>query len=63
LHTQDVYICKVTTTFTYGLVSLNGLTDSVQYLSVGTGGTDFNINQTGGDTNVFNLPIASAINT
>jgi hypothetical protein len=63
LHTQDVHICKVTTTFTYGIVSLNGLTDSVQYLSVGTSGTDFNINQTGGDTNVFNLPIASAINT
>jgi hypothetical protein len=60
LHTQDVHICKVTTTFTYGLVSLNGLTDSVQYLQVGTSGTDFNITQTGLDTHVFNLPDASA---
>jgi hypothetical protein len=63
LHTQDVHICKVTTTFTYGLVSLNGLTDSVQYLQTGTSGTDFNINQTGLDTHVFNLPVASALNT
>ena len=60
LHTQDVHICKVTTTFTYGLVSLNGLTDSVQYLQVGTSGTDFNITQSGLDTHVFNLPDASA---
>jgi len=62
LHTQDVHICKVTTTFTYGLVSLNGLIDSVQYLQVGTAGSDFNITQSGLDTHVFNLPDASATN-
>lgn len=60
LHTQGVHICKVTTTFTYGVVSINGLTDTVQYLQVGTSGSDFNITQSGLDTHVFNLPDASA---
>jgi hypothetical protein len=63
LHTEGPHIDKVTTTFTYGLVSLNGLTDSVQYLNTGTSGTDFNITQSGADTHVFNLPTASAVNT
>jgi hypothetical protein len=63
LHTEGPHIDKVTTTFTYGVVSINGLTDSVQYLQTGTAGTDFGITQSGLDTHVFNLPVASATNT
>jgi hypothetical protein len=43
------------------ILSLNGLTAGTQYLTVGSSGSDFNITQSGGATNIFNLPTASAI--
>lgn len=46
-----------------GISSINGQTDAAQLLTVGTTGTDFNIDQSGSDTNVFNLPVASGTNT
>ena len=49
------------TTFTTGLTALNGLTDQVQFLAVGTSGTDFAISSAT-DTHTFNLPTASATN-
>ena len=62
LHTEDNHLCQVITTFTTGLTALNGLTDQVQNLAVGTTGTDFAINSTG-STHTFNLPTANATNT
>jgi hypothetical protein len=62
LHTQDSHLCQIITTFPSGLVSLNGLTGSVQTLSTGTTGTDFGITSSGID-HTFNLPVASAANT
>ena len=62
LHTQDSHLCQIITTFPSGLVSLNGLTGSVQTLSTGTTGTDFGITSSGID-HAFNLPVASATNT
>jgi hypothetical protein len=59
-HTQDSHLCQITTTFSSGLSSINGLTAQTQYLTVGTSGTDFNIDQTL-DTHIFNLPTASAL--
>ena len=59
LHTEDNHLCQVITTFSTGLTALNGLTDQVQYLSVGTAGVDFNI-LSATDTHTFNLPTASA---
>jgi len=44
-----------------GMTALNGLSSDVQLLSVGTSGTDFNIDSTT-DTHTFNLPTASATN-
>jgi hypothetical protein len=61
LHTEDNHLCQVITTFTTGLTALNGLTSQVQYLTVGTSGTDFNI-ASSVDTHTFNLPTASATN-
>ena len=61
LHTEDNHLCQVITTFSTGLTALNGLTDQVQLLAVGTSGTDFAINSTG-STHTFNLPTASASN-
>jgi hypothetical protein len=43
------------------LTALNGLTSQVQYLTVGTSGTDFAISSAS-DTHTFNLPTASATN-
>jgi hypothetical protein len=43
------------------LTALNGLTSQVQYLTVGTSGTDFAISSVT-DTHTFNLPTASATN-
>jgi len=54
LHTEDNHLCQVITTFTTGLTALNGLTDQVQNLAVGTGATNFNISSIG-DTHTFNL--------
>ena len=54
LHTENGNLCEVLTTFTTGLTALNGLTQQVQYLAVGTGATNFNISSSG-DTHTFNL--------
>lgn len=61
LHTENGNLCEVLTTFSTGLTALNGLTSQVQYLAVGTSGTDFNISSVT-DTHTFNLPTASATN-
>jgi hypothetical protein len=61
LHTENNHLCQVITTFSTGITALNGLTDQVQNLSVGTSGTDFAINSATG-THTFNLPTASAAN-
>jgi hypothetical protein len=61
LHTENGNLCEVLTTFTTGLTALNGLTSQVQYFTVGTSGTDFNISSAT-DTHTFNLPTASATN-
>ena len=59
LHTEDNNLCQITTTFSAGISSINGLTENTQYFAVGTSGTDFNINSLV-DTHTFNLPSASA---
>jgi hypothetical protein len=61
LYTEDSNICSVTTTFSNGLASLNGLTAPTQYFAVGTSGTDFGISSSSA-THTFNLPTASATN-
>jgi hypothetical protein len=61
LHTENGHLCQVITTFSTGITALNGLTDQVQNLAVGTSGTDFAINSATG-THTFNLPTASATN-
>jgi hypothetical protein len=61
LHTENSNLCQVITTFTTGLTALNGLTKQVQYFTVGTSGTDFNISSSVA-THTFNLPTASAVN-
>ena len=61
LHTENSHLCQVITTFSSGLTALNGLTSQVQYLAVGTTGTDFGISSAT-DTHTFNLPTASASN-
>lgn len=58
-HTQDSHLCQITTTFSSGLSSINGLTNQTQYLAVGTLGVDFAINSATA-THTFNLPTASA---
>jgi hypothetical protein len=61
LHTEDNNLCQVITTFSTGLTALNGLTEQVQLLAVGTSGTDFAISSVS-STHTFNLPTASASN-
>jgi len=61
LHTQNGHLCQAITTFSTGLTALNGLTNQVQYLAVGTSGTDFAVSSVT-DTHTFNLPTASATN-
>jgi len=61
LHTEDNNLCEVLTTFSTGLTALNGLTDQVQLLAVGTSGTDFNISSATA-THTFNIPSSSALN-
>ena len=45
------------------ILSINGQSNPLQLIITGTTGTDFNIAQTGTDTNVLNLPVADATNT
>jgi hypothetical protein len=54
-------LCQIITTFTTGITALNGLTAQVQFFTVGTSGTDFNI-ASATATHTFNLPTASATN-
>jgi hypothetical protein len=61
LHTENSHLCQVITTFSTGLTALNSLTKQVQYLAVGTSGTDFAISSVT-DTHTFNLPTASGTN-
>ena len=61
MHTQNGHLSEVITTFSTGLTALNGLTAQVQYFTVGTAGTDFNISSAT-NTHTFNLPTASATN-
>ena len=61
LHTQDSHLGQLITTFTTGLVALNGLTSQVQSFATGTSGTDFAISSAT-DTHTFNLPTASTTN-
>ena len=61
LHTQNGHLCQAITTFSTGLTALNGLTSQVQYLAVGSSGTDFGISSAT-STHTFNLPTASAAN-
>ena len=61
LHTENSHLCQVITTFSTGITALNGLTQQVQNLAVGTSGTDFAISSVT-DTHTFNLPTASASN-
>ena len=57
-HTEDNTLSEVLTTFTTGITALNGLIEQVQFFSVGTCGTDFNIDSCCA-THTFNLPTAS----
>lgn len=59
LHTEDNTLCQVTTTFSAGVTSINGISENTQYLAVGTSGTDFNISSLL-NTHTFNLPTASS---
>ena len=61
MHTENSHLSQIITTFSTGLTALNGLSSQVQYLAVGTSGTDFNISSAT-DTHTFNLPTASATN-
>jgi hypothetical protein len=61
MHTENSHLSQIITTFSTGLTALNGLSSQVQYLAVGTTGTDFNISSAT-DTHTFNLPTASATN-
>jgi len=62
LYTEDSSVSSVTTTFSNGISSLNGLMPATQLLTTGTSGTDFNISSSV-DTHTFNIPISSAANT
>ena len=62
VHTEGNEVGQVHTTYSTGVNTLNGLTDSVQYFSIGTSGTSFNISSVG-DTHTFNLPTASSLNS
>ncbi|CAB5223180.1 hypothetical protein UFOVP384_5 [uncultured Caudovirales phage] len=61
LHTENSHLCQVITTFSTGITALNSLTKQVQYLAIGTSGTDFAISSAT-DTHTFNLPTASGTN-
>lgn len=46
-----------------GILSLNADVTSTQFLTVGASGTDFGIFDNGTGTHIFNLPLASSLNT
>jgi hypothetical protein len=61
MHTQNGHLCQAITNFAGGISSLNGITKSTQYLTVGTTGSNFNISSSSiTGTHTFNLPDASA---
>lgn len=62
LHTQDVHLSQIATTFSTGVTALNGLTDQVQSFTTGTTGSDFNISSAT-SIHTFNLPVAGATNS
>lgn len=62
LYTEGTRLAEVETTFSSGLVSLNGLNEQVQFFATGTAGADFNIVSASG-IHTYNLPVASAVNT
>jgi hypothetical protein len=54
LHTQNSHLCEIQTTFSNGLLTLNGLSSQIQYFAVGTNnGTTFSI-VSSGNTHTFN---------
>ena len=59
LHTEDNHLSQIITTFSTGISALNGLTEQVQTLEVGTTGTDFSIVSLS-SIHKFLLPTASA---
>jgi len=63
LWTQNGHLCEIITNFASGVSSINGVTKQTQYLAVGQGGSDFNIDsQDASGTHYFNLPTASSVN-
>lgn len=60
-HTQNSHLAEIITTFSTGINTLNSLSTQVQYFTVGTSGTNFNISSVT-DTHTFNLPTASSAN-
>jgi len=61
LYTQDSRLAQLQTTYSIGVVTLNGLSKPTQYFSVGSAGTDVNIFSTA-ETHTFNFPTASSTN-
>jgi len=59
LHTEDNHLSQIITTFSTGISALNGLTDNVQTLEVGSTGNDFSIVSLS-SIHKFLLPTASA---
>lgn len=59
-HTQDSHLCQITTTFSSGVSSINGLTKQTQYLAVGQSGTVINWSSVA-DTHTLNIPIKYTI--
>jgi hypothetical protein len=54
LHTQDSHLAEIVTTFSNGLLTLNGLSSQIQYFQVGPStGSTFSITSSG-DTHTFN---------
>ncbi|MFN5250199.1 MAG: beta strand repeat-containing protein, partial [Bacteroidota bacterium] len=61
LHTEGPHLCQIITTFSTGILALNGLIEQVQYFGTGSSGTDFNISSVGA-THTFNIPTANVTN-
>ena len=58
LHTEDSHLCQVVTTFTSGIVSLNGLNAQTQFFSNGSSGLAPNWSSVTA-THTLNIPLAS----